>query len=61
MECEVGEGIKMKSIGECEHGVINATEGMLAAFEDGKFHMERCEAYIDASVPGIKEICINDM
>lgn len=51
----------MKSIGECEHGIINATEGMLAAFEDGKFHMERCEAYIGASVSGIKEICINDM
>lgn len=41
--------------------VVNTAENMLEAFEEGRFHMKKWEAYIDASASGIREKCVNDM
>ena len=41
--------------------VVNTAENILEAFEENRFHMKKWEAYIDASTPGIREKCINDM
>ena len=35
--------------------VVNTAENMLEAFEEGRFHMKKWEAYIDASASGIRE------
>ncbi|MDO4853456.1 MAG: hypothetical protein Q4A88_08590, partial [Clostridia bacterium] len=41
--------------------IINLSKGMLSAFEGDCFHIEKWKTYIDASIPGVKEMCLEDM
>lgn len=48
-------------LGKPELKTIDATYDMLSSFKDGHFDLDRWKEYIDASVPGAKDICLNDM
>lgn len=41
--------------------IINTSAELLTAFEDNTFDLKRWEAYMDAYVPGAKELCLQDM
>lgn len=41
--------------------VIDTSPGILTAYDSGRFGIERWKAYIDAWVPGAKELCLQDM
>ena len=41
--------------------IIDTTDRMLSAFVSGRFQPAAWEAYIEAAVPGVKELCLADM
>lgn len=41
--------------------VINLSDAMLSAFDSTGFNIEKWKSYMDASLPGTKEICLKDM
>lgn len=41
--------------------VINTAAALLSVFEAGRFNLEKWKAYMDAFVPGAKELCLGDL
>ena len=41
--------------------ILDTTEKMMSAFASGAFQLSDWEAYLDAAVPGAKELCLADM
>ena len=41
--------------------IIDTSDRMLSSFASGRFELSDWEAYMDASVPGAKELCLDDM
>lgn len=41
--------------------IIDTSDQFLSAFEAGQFDLQKWEAYMDAFVPGAKELCLDDM
>ena len=41
--------------------IINTSGAMPEAFESGRFDIEKWKTYADAAVPGLKEICLEDL
>ena len=41
--------------------VVDATETMLSCFPSAQFQLTAWESYVDAEVPGAKELCLADM
>lgn len=41
--------------------VINTSADLLSAFDAGRFDMEKWKTYMDAHVPGAKDLCLSDM
>ncbi len=41
--------------------IINTSTKMLISFETGHFDIEKWNNYIDDAVPGVRQICIEDI
>lgn len=41
--------------------IIDTSAGMLTAYELHQFDIEKWKIYIDASLPGVKQLCLDDM
>ncbi len=41
--------------------IVDSSGEMLSAFRSGQFDIEKWKSYMDASVPGAKELCLKDM
>ena len=46
---------------ETEVKIIDTSPAWLSSFGDGGFDREKWEKYIDAAVPGAKDLCLSDM
>ncbi|MBQ7646583.1 MAG: hypothetical protein IJS94_04875 [Clostridia bacterium] len=41
--------------------IVNLSEEMLSAFDGDRFDLEKWKSYMDACLPGAKEMCLEDM
>ena len=55
--------LKLSTIGGKQRNmnIINTSGAMLEAFDLGRFHIEKWKTYVDAAVPGLKELCLEDL
>ena len=41
--------------------IIDTSDTMLSCFDEKGFNLSRWESYMDAHIPGAKQLCLEDM